>query len=300
MSVGKKGSQRDAVASSRRQPCAGSEDAFPDTQTDVLAQAAGGDWEPFLERYLRPMWREVVMACRSHGLPLSDADDLYQELLLRLIQNGRFNHEVRRVLEAGEAGGEFCGNLVSRFLKYRELPLVAARFHTFLKRVVRNVVLEAARKARRRPQQLAHSQWEALEPLVEQSLTSSLDRIWVSDCLMAAAWRFKGESESAHTRGDRRLFDILYLSTVTEQSPGKIAVQYGVDRTTIAGLLRRARERFLVLLGRLVGTDDREELQNLLVGRTEDLRAALALVQAHDTQCRREPPKNSTGGQRRT
>ncbi len=278
MSVGKKSLARDGPVADGLRHDGGRGDTFPETQTKILADAAAGDWGPFLDHYLRPLWREVILACRAHSLPLTDADDLYQELMLRLMRDGRFRREVRSLFGQGGAAEGFRGNLVSRFLKYRELPLLSARFRTFLKGVVRNLVYEAVRKARRRPRQLTDSRWEVLEPSLEESWASSLDRTWVSDCLATAAWRLRMECQSARTRGQKRLFDLLYLSTVKDQSPGKIAADYGVDRTTVAALLAAARKRFAILLGQLTGIDSAAELKKLLEGRTKDLTEALAVA----------------------
>jgi DNA-directed RNA polymerase specialized sigma24 family protein len=158
--------------------------------------------------------------------------------------------------------------------------LRSARFRTYLKRVVLNLVKEAARKARRRPRQLDDRAWKALEPWVEQSVTRSLDGQWMTDCLTEAAWQLWATSYAARTRGQRRLFEILYLSAVGGQRAEAIARRYGVDRTTISGLLTEARGRFVFLLARISGITERQELKELLADRVDDLKAALARVHA--------------------
>ena len=68
---------------------------FPETDSDILRQAAAGIWEPFFDGYLAPCWQETVTACRARRIPLSDADDLFQELMVRLLRDGRFQRSVR-------------------------------------------------------------------------------------------------------------------------------------------------------------------------------------------------------------
>lgn len=253
---------------------------FPETQTEVLSTAARGDWEPFFQEYLRPCWQEVVIACRSHHLPIEGADDLFQELILRLIRDARFGPRTRQTLAGADQDPGFRASLPGRYLKYRELPVQSARFRTLLKNVIHNLVREAVRNAHRQPVQLDGGQWAAWEPSVEQSITRSLDRRWMIDCLAEAAGRLLDQSKAARTRGRQRLFDILFLSTVEGQSPGHIAVKYDVDRSTISGLLREARARFVALLGEITGLTDPGELRDLLAGAGSELRDALTLAHA--------------------
>ncbi len=266
--------------SSRGPAARGLGPGFPETQTRVLAAAAAGDWGPFLEQYLDPCWREVVIACRSRRISLPDADDLFQELMLRLLRDAGFSGRVRESLAQQAKDPDFCGNMPGRYLKYRELPLRSARFRTYLKRVILNLVLESSRGAQRRPVQLDDDAWKALEPWVEQSVGRTLEGQWVGDCLTEAAWQLWATCYSARTRGQRRLFEILYLSTVEGRSPDEIAEQFGVTRTTISGLLTEARGRFVYLLGRISGVTDRQDLKDLLADRVEQIKAALARVRA--------------------
>jgi len=248
---------------------------FPDTQTEVLAQAAAGNWEPFFDAYLRPCWREVVMACRARQIALPDADDLYQELMLRLIQDGGFNRQIRDMLAQEHEDPKFRANLPGRYLRYREMPLQSARFRTYLKRVIENLVLEAVRKAQRRPKQLRDQESDPHHPWIEESITGWLDRQAVSECLAKAALQFQTDCAAAGTRGRRRLFEILYLSTVEGQSPGMIAEKYGVDRSTVSGMLTEARGRFAAKLGQIAGISDTAELGELLADSMDELKNAL-------------------------
>ena len=68
--------------------------AFPETQASVLLEAASGEWGRFLNEYLRPCWCQIIASCRARRLPLTDADDLFQELVLRLIKEGSFRDRV--------------------------------------------------------------------------------------------------------------------------------------------------------------------------------------------------------------
>lgn len=261
-------------------PSAQGEQDFPRTRTEVLAAAADGRWDPFFEEYLHPCWREIWLVCRSHGITLADAEDLYQELMLRVIQHAAFGPQVRQALAEEKESPDFRANLPGRYLKYRELPLDTARFRTFLKKVIRNVVLESLRRAQKIPKPLDSEQFQAVEPWIEQSITRSLDRQWGVQCLAEAAWRLHHESAGARTRARRRLFEVLYLSTAQGRSPGWIAGEYDLDRTTVSGLLSQARARFLFHLQKVSGINDPAELGDLLSGAGRELKEALALVHA--------------------
>jgi len=253
---------------------------FPETQTNVLSTAAKGDWDPFFREYLRPCWQEVVIACRSHHLPIEGADDLFQELMLRLIRDARFGPRTRKTLAGANQDPDFRASLPGRYLKYRELPVQSARFRTLLKSVIHNLVREAVRSAQRQPAQLDGGPGRAWEPSVEQSITRSLDRRWMIDCLAEAAGRLLEESKSARTGGRQRRFDVLFRSTVEGQSPGHIAGEYALDRSTISALLREARTRFAALLGEITGFTDPGELGDLLAGAGSELRDALTRARA--------------------
>ncbi len=127
----------------------GPSDGFSETQTQVLAKAAAGNWGPFFDQYLRPCWREVVIACRSRQIPLPDADDLYQELMLRLLRDAGFTRRIRRVLSQENQDPDFRGNLPARYLKHRELSLRSAQFRTYLSGITRNPHTLASHRASR-------------------------------------------------------------------------------------------------------------------------------------------------------
>ena len=255
-------------------------DAFPQTETVVLTAAADGHWEPFFRAYLQPCWREVVIACRRHGLRLADPDDLYQELMLRVIRDAGFGHRVKQALTANAEDPEARDNLPGRYLKYRELPLPTARFRTYLKTVIRNLLHEAVRTERRQPRKLDTRHRIVLEPWIEESLTCYLDRQWIIDCLTEAAWQVHRESTSTRTRGKARRFDVLYRSTVKGESPGVIALEYGVDRSTISASLTEARGKFVDCLRQVAGITDLGELGDLLSNMADELKAAL--IRVHD------------------
>ena len=272
-----KPARKRTVADSKRSHVS---EGFPETRTEVLQQAAAGNWAPFLDQYLRPCWREVVIACRRHGIPLPDADDLYQELMLRLLREGGFGPHTRGVLAEKEQDADYRANLAGRYLKFRELPLRSARFRTYLKDVIRNLVLEALRSRRRRPKPLSDQVESFLEPWFEQSISQSLDRQWIAGCLVEAAWCLWSESARARTRGQRRLFEVLYLFTVEDRTPADIARQFGLDRTTISGLLTDAKARFMVHLQKAAAIAAVEELRGAVAGLAGELEAAM--VQVHE------------------
>ncbi len=131
---------------------------------------------------------------------------------------------------------------------------------------------------RREPQQLGEEAWQAFQPWIEQSVTRSLDRNWVSKCLAEAAWQLLVTASKSRTRGRRRLFEILYLSIVEDLSPGAIGDRLGLSRTTVSELRTEARGRFATLLERITGITDVAELKDLLGDSIEDLHAALRRV----------------------
>lgn len=254
-------------------------DGFPETRTDVLADAAAGEWGPFLEEYLRPCFKEVVIACRSRGMPLSDSDDLYQELMVRLLRDGSFGKEVRDVLAQEDEDPSFHGNLPARYLKSRTLPLRSARFRSYLKQTIRNLVTDALRKGRRRPGPLPLYELRDVEPWIDQSISRSLEGRWAAQSLAKAARQLRDESARARTAGRRRLFEILYFSAVRGYSAERIAQHFGVHRSTIADLLTKSRTRLVVLLEEITGITESSELKELLAGHVDELR--IALIEAH-------------------
>lgn len=221
--------------------------AFPETQTSVLVLAAKGDWEPFFREYLAPCWREIAIACRGR-VPMAEAPDLFQELSLRLLRTGR-----------SRTAEPIRGTIPQRFLARKQLGIPSAKFRTYLKQVIGNLVKEQARRSRRltRVKELSAT----IDPVIEDSIASVVDRYWVAACLFDAARQFQSECRSARTKGRQRLFEILYLATVLGLTPTDIAGRLGLHRTTVTVELAEARDRFVALLGALSGIADREELK---------------------------------------
>lgn len=240
--------------------------AFPETRSALLAEAAAGEWERFFAEYLLPCWREVLLSCRARNVPVDEADDLLQELFLRLMQEGT---------SRGEAAGA-RGNLPGRFLDTRARGLATARFRTVLKKVIRNLLLEHLRLKRRD----ARPGPAVPEPWVEDSVSLSVDRHWLAHCLSRAACRLREQSAQARTRGEQRLYRVLYLTAVEAREQAAIAREMGVDRTTVAGLLGRVRRRFVRILGEVTGVDDAEELRGRVAAAPELFVAALAAAGA--------------------
>lgn len=251
-------------------------DRFPETLSDLLREAAGGDWDRFFREYLKPCWREIVLACRRRRLPLDDADDLFQELAVRLMREGRSRAGPAPSDPAAGPDAGQCGNPVKRFLGHREAGQPGAKFRTFLKKVVQNLILEHLRQKRARPLALDGSDGPRLEPWVEDSISLSVDRRWVACCLEQAARQLRAESEAARTRGQRRLFPVLYLSTVKRWKAERMAHEFGLDRSTVADLLSRARQRFVQILGQITGITDPEELKGHVEGESDALIRALS------------------------
>lgn len=249
---------------------------FPETEESVLAQAAGGDWERFLRAYIEPCWREMLIVCRQRGISLVDGEDLFQSLMLRLLQEGRTR------LPGGDDGqaASITGNLPARYVQYCRRQTESVRFRTYLKGTIVNIVREALRKQARRAEQPLIDQYPAIEPELEESITQSLERHWLSECLYETARQFQELSRAQRTRGRRRLYDVLYRSIVDDQSPGFIAQQYGIDRSTVARLLTDARKQFVSLLQQVTGIDDPADLKRMLSHEPRLLQQALARGQA--------------------
>lgn len=260
--------------SSQRKPPGGEE--FPETVTLVLREAAAGRWEAFLATYLQPCWREVVLACRAHQIPLPDADDLFQELMVRLVKDAGFGRRAAEEMARLGEDANFHGNLPGRYLKYHELPLRAARFRTYLKATIHNLVLETLRQRRREPKSLEEPSLEGVEPWIEASITVGLDRAWCAECVEAAVTQLRDECAQATTKGSRRLLDLLYLTVVERRSVEQIAEHFDVDRTTVSHLLKQARVRLVTLLAAVSGTTEPDELKALVKKSSDDLTRVLA------------------------
>ena len=253
------------------------EQGFPATQTAILKEAAAGNWGRFLEEYLRPCWREITISCRSHGIPLTEADDLFQELIVRLLREGRLN----RVREPRKKRREvFRANIPAKYLKYRDLSLRTARFRTVLKSVIRNLLLESLRGRRKFPKTIGTFDGAAFEPVVSESVALHVDRQWVGESLFEAARRLAAESAAATTRGKKRMFGIFFQATVQGKSSALIAKKYGVDRTTIADLLSQARTRFTQILREVSGRDDLNQIEKAVIKHPELMIEALVRVQS--------------------
>jgi len=250
--------------------------AFPETQTSVLAQAAGGDWEPFFRQYLAPCWREIALACRGR-VPVGDIPDLFQELTVRLLKMGESRPE-------GEAA-PIRGNIPHRYLTRKQLGIPSAKFRTYLKQVIGNLIREQSRANRR---QAKSQDPAALEPAVEDSIAKAVDRHWVAACLVDAAQRFREECAAARTKARQRQFELLYESTVLGATPADLARKLGLHRTTITAELGEARERFVAILSKLAGIADRDELKRLVAADPGQLFEALK--RARGAPIANEPP----------
>ena len=247
---------------------------FPETQTAILEEAAAGNWDRFLSAYLEPCWREIVIACRSRRIPLEDADDLYQELVLRMIRDG----DLRLPAESGQDGPAFKANVPARFLKYRELTLRSARFRTVLKSVVRHLILEYFRSRKRLPRQLGENAEPGSETAIEESVSGTIDRQWLAECLLESAAQLQDESAQARTRGKRRLFDVLVRTTVHKESAAEIADRWQLDRTTVAELVTRSRGRFVELLRKSTEIEEVAELKQMVVRSAQLVVEALTVI----------------------
>jgi hypothetical protein len=84
---------------------------FPDTRSEILADAAAGNWNEFLSAYFYPSWREVAVHCRMYGFSEVDAEEMLQEIVTRLV-SPRYDTTSQ---------AEFQGkNIPARFLAQRQ------------------------------------------------------------------------------------------------------------------------------------------------------------------------------------
>ena len=247
-------------------------DGFPETQTAILAEAAEGKWDRFLAAYLAPCWREIAIACRTRRIPLDDADDLYQELILRLLRDGQLR------LAAEQRETVFKANVPARFLKYRELTLRSAKFRTVLKSVVQHLILEYYRKKKRLPKPIGDLGDAAFDSVIAESVTSSVARQWLAECLRDSARQLQNESQQATTRGKRRLFEVLFRTIVTKESSAEIAAEWRLDRTTVSELVTRSRSRFVELLQQATEIESISELKEMVVQSSQLLVDAMTEV----------------------
>lgn len=231
-------------------------DMFPDTHSSLLRQAAGGDWASFLITYLQPCWRLVEIACRRRHLPLEDAEDIFSELMLRLIRDGEFKSASRGDRE------RYRGNLAGRYLEFRQMsPEKAVPFRNYLKLVIRNILRERVRQRMTKPRSLSELPPENLALAFEDAISDSVERWWIRGCFDAAARRLLEASRQAPTSGERRLFDVFCQNALHGLSATEIAVQLGLDRSTVSDLLSRSRRRFVRYLSEATGISDLEELK---------------------------------------
>lgn len=242
---------------------------FPSTRTEVLAAAAAGDFREFAARYLRPCWKEVLFACRRRGLYIDSADDVFQELMVRLMQSGRFAAASGRRSDLETQRG----NIPDRYLRARGTAIGSAKFRTYLKGVIANVVLETLRRQRKGHQPPVDL--ELLVPAIEDSLTLSLDRRWWEDAVGLAAERLATDSRTATTKGTKRLFEVLRLTIVERLPADAIATRFEIDRTGVSRLLASARRQFILHLSALTAIKSEAELGRRLTATPDVLTAAL-------------------------
>lgn len=242
---------------------------FPDTKSEILADAAAGNWNEFLSAYLYPCWREVAVHCRMYGFSEIDAEEMLQEIVTRLVTP---RHDTTSQVE-------FRGkNIPARFLAQRQSGIITVQFHTWLKAIIKNVVNESVR-SRKKHRSLRFDQIvpEKLTEL-ESSLTALLDRHWLKETLCRAARELALESTSARTKGARRLFAVLVRTSVLQEPANEIAKSYSIDRTTVSDLVARSRARFVELACQAAKIDDPSELRTQIERTPEVLLESLRIV----------------------
>jgi hypothetical protein len=229
----------------------------------VLQAAAGGDWNQFYCEYLLACTRETALACRQLGVPLRDVDDLIQDLAIRLQKNGAFAKEWRERLRGLNANSQFRGNIPAKYLHARQSNIMTARFRTYLKAVIKRLIFEHLRRRIPIPRYVDNIEAH-VDGILEESIDRSIDRHLVISCLDTVAHSLAVESLEASTKARQRMFSAIYYSIVKRFTHEDLAVHFHIDRTTAAGLLKAARQRFVALLVDATGIDDREYLHRIL------------------------------------
>ncbi len=250
-------------------------DSFPETHMSLIIDAAAGEWSPFLREYLRPCWREVLLVCRQWNLPAPDADDLFQELMVRLFQPGSFRLRAAEAIAAVAPGTKLKGNSAERYLVYTQAVGKSAKFRTYLKQMILNVVRERVRSRAKSPKQLDSETLSGFEPEVEQSISRSLDDRWFEDCLAAACDRLFADSQAAKTKGRRRLFELFYSMVVDGDTIEAIAQRLDIHRSALSPYVAQSRNMFIEHLQAVTGIDELPELMALLVQHRQALKTAL-------------------------
>lgn len=249
---------------------------WPETKTEVLQRASAGDWSAFLRHYLQPCCREISSRLRYRGRAPLDAEDLFQELIVRLMRPSSFSAKLQEIFAKHGLSRVGPSTLPQRYLQFRELPLQSMRFRQFLKGTIRNVTREALR--RRDLHHASGVEIEAVEPWIEESISTSLDRRWMIDCLSEAAEQLRRESNAARTAGPRSYFRVLYLAFVHGKSTQEIADSMGRHRAVAGRRWREARTRYIELLHEYSGIEDETELREMLRGVPGALREAFVAV----------------------
>lgn len=250
------------------------DERFTETRSEVLRAAADGDWSEFFQQYLKPCWREVVIGCRQRNLDFAAGDDIFQDFVLRVLRDGKFGAQARTaLLECGKDPSR-RDNLPARYLAMEKTPLGSVRFRTYLKAVVRNIVLEFIRAKSKQPEPLEVNNMLQHQIWIDRSVTLSIDRHWIVMSLETAARRLRAESNSAKTKGKRRWFDILYNSVVSGMTQEAIAQKLGLDASTVSELTKDARTHFVALLHDTTGIQDLVELKDTVARAPHALRSA--------------------------
>jgi len=218
------------------------------------------------------------MACRQHGIPLGEEQELFQEFVTRLVSDSGFGPDIRRLLEEAQQDPALHGNLAFRYLVSRAICSPSARFRTVLKAVIRNVILEASRIRRRFPQAQPQEELERRGAWIEHSVDTWLDRQWAADRIVSAMRDFCQACRVAPTRARRRLFEVLYWASKPGESATSVAQRYGLDPSTIADNIRDARLQLADHLQRATGIRNYDELASLLRRYADVLSNALDTV----------------------
>lgn len=196
---------------------------FQSTLWAVIRGAGRGDRASF-DRFASTYRRPLVCFIQGRGIPEADAEDLVQDVFIRIYEKG----------------------LLARLSEER------GRFRSYLLGVARNVVAEQRRSGsvgKRGGGALKVGLDDVAVPAAAVEPDEEFDRLWVQNLLQVAFERLKereaGEGVSGH--------DLLKSYTEGGLSYQDLADTHRMTETQVRGSLETARKRLRKLIQELLG-----------------------------------------------
>ena len=182
---------------------------FQSTLWTVISRAGQGDRDSF-ERFVGSYRRPLVSFLQAKGLPEADAEDLSQEVFLRI-------YEKRLLLRFDAARG---------------------RFRSFLLAIARNMLSEHRRNAGalKREGGRVKISLEDLGEIPDES-DPDFDRLWVENLLQVA---FEGLKSM---EGEGPSCEVLRAYTEETVTYGELAARHGISEAQVRDLIHAARKK---------------------------------------------------------